>query len=76
LVEGFNNAEEAIFQGDLDSLSRAAHGIKGVLNNMGLKASADLANRIELRRVRKIEDLPRGLKEQLRELRKEVFDRL
>nr|MBF0222306.1 response regulator [Desulfobulbaceae bacterium] len=70
LVEELNNAEEAIILGELDSLSRAAHSIKGVLNNMGLNCFANLANRIEHKQVREMEDLKHALSEQLRVLRK------
>ncbi len=72
LNEEFNNAEESISRGDPESLSNAAHSIRGALENLGLFHLADLANRIERKQVRNMEKATDAMNEQLNVLRKGV----
>ncbi len=69
LMEDFANAEEAISRGDMDSLTLAAHSIKGVLKNLGLTSLAELAWRIERGQARETEEAMDALSEQLSVLR-------
>jgi len=70
VIKNINTAEEAFSRGDLGSMSSAAHSLKGVLSTMGLHCLAELAKRVEKSQARAAEELTKGLKEQLRVLRK------
>jgi len=59
------NAEKALSCGDMKTLTLATHSMKGVLQNLGLHDWSDLADRIEHRQVRAMEDLTHALGEQI-----------
>lgn len=78
LVEQLAMGDDALKQGDLKTLSRVAHTIKGILRNLGLDKAASLAERIEKQQARAAdENYISALKEQfvvLNEVFSSLFD--
>jgi HPt (histidine-containing phosphotransfer) domain-containing protein len=48
LTENFTELDKAFTEGDIETLARRAHTIKGVLLNLGLEEEAAFAKEIEL----------------------------
>jgi CheY-like chemotaxis protein len=65
-------AEENLVRGDLDSLSRSAHSIKGLLLNLGCNQLATLAERIEKQQIREDDEKESVLQQQLLVLKNEL----
>ncbi|MFZ5774748.1 MAG: response regulator [Thermodesulfobacteriota bacterium] len=70
LREYFQQGREALIRGDLETLSRVAHSVKGSLGALGLRDLASLAERIEKQRTRSADDKERVLDEQFEDLRR------
>ncbi len=45
--ECVNEVQQAVQRGDMDGLAKAAHGLKGISGNMGVKPMAALAFELE-----------------------------
>ncbi len=65
LAKDLAAAEKSLAHGDLESLSRAAHGLKGLLLNLGYSRLATLAKRIEKLQVRADDEKEAALQQQL-----------